>query len=121
MKKIVFIVIGIFLYADISNVLLKIDKLENFKRTFMKIDLPICKKTTPKQSIIIKNQVKHENALTLNAIFNKKALINNKWVKSGDVLNGYKVMKVFSKQVVLKRGKNIIVLKFNKSLIKVKK
>jgi len=121
MKKIIFITVGIFLYADISNVLLKIDKLENFKRTFMKIDLPVCKNTTPKQETIFTNSSKSENKLILNAIFNKKALINNEWVKSGDILNGYKVMKVFSKQVVLKRGKNIIVLKFNKSLIKVKK
>jgi len=119
MKIIFFIIIGVFVYADISNILLKLDNLEKFKRPFIKINFPVCINKNIKEekvSLNIKN-----TKLVLNAIFNKKALINNKWLKEGDSFNGYQVMKIFPKKVILERENKIIVLKFNESLIKVKK
>jgi len=121
MRKIVIMFIGIFLYADISNILLKIYGIENFHRSFIKINLPDCERTFSKKDNFIGEIKKSDNKLILNAIFNNKALINNKWVKAGDFFNSYQVMKILSKQVILKRNNRIIVLKFNQSVIKVKK
>ena len=121
MKKMIIIFIGIFLYADISNILLKIYKIENFHRSFIKINLPTCRRNFTKK-VNFSGEVKNNPIkLTLNAIFNNKALINNRWVKVGDFFDGYQIIQILSKKVILKRNNKIIVLKFNRYLIKVKK
>jgi ribosomal protein L20 len=46
----------------------------------------------------------------LQAIMNKSALINNKWYKEGQFVNGYKIAKVHLNTVVLTRGSKKITL-----------
>ncbi len=46
----------------------------------------------------------------LYAIMNKTALINNKWYKKGEKVHGFTLVKVNLTQVVLRRGKESIVL-----------
>jgi len=124
MKKLFLILIaGIFLYADISNILLKIDKIETFNRSFMNMILPVCVNACNKGSNLCSTTAANskKTILILKAVFNKKALINNSWLKEGDVFNGYKVVKVFSKEVLLEKDNKRVVLKFNQSLLKVSK
>jgi len=112
LKKFIFF-IAIFLYADISDVLLKIKEIENHKKIFLKypdynIFTSKVYKIKPKQSIIQihKPLVK----LTLNAIFNNSAKINGKWVKKGDVIYNYKIIKIEYNKVILKKDNKYFVL-----------
>jgi len=106
-----------FLNADISNILLQIDKIEKYQLKFKQINIKcnviklfIHSKTTPVNS-----------NLKLNAIFNKKALINNRWFSEGNVINGYKIIKIYSQEVLLKKDDKFLILKFDNNLLKVKK
>jgi hypothetical protein len=119
-KNLIFVTI--FLYADVSNIILKIDKIERYKPVFKYIYMPECKEKKVK-IISVNNKIplsKKRVELKLLAIFNKKALINNEWLKKGDIIKGYKVIEIYPKKVVLKRENHFIILKFN-DLLKVKK
>ncbi|WP_024787670.1 MULTISPECIES: hypothetical protein [unclassified Lebetimonas] len=118
MKKFLFLLAGIFLYAGISNALMEIVKIENFKPRFKKIFLPAC--TLKGKKTVLNNTVSNLN-LKLEAIFNKKALINHKWVRAGNSVKGYKIIKVFPKKVILKKNNKYVVLKFESNILKVKK
>ncbi|WP_304542946.1 hypothetical protein [Sulfurimonas microaerophilic] len=48
--------------------------------------------------------------LSLEAIINKSVLIDGRWYKEGQSVQGYKIEKVGSKTVFLKRNKKLIVL-----------
>lgn len=122
MKK-VLIFITLFLYADVSNIILKIDKIERYKPVFKHIFIPDCDekkviKVTLKNKPTVKSNVLE---LKLLAIFNKKAFINYKWVKEGDEIGGYKVVKIYPRKVLLKKDNKVTVLKFNNILLKIKK
>jgi hypothetical protein len=110
--------LSVFLYADISNIILKINNIENYKPVFKKIYFIKCNKI---KNISEKKVVNKKSELKLMAIFNNQALINNKWVKAGDYLKGYKVIKIYPKKVILKKGNKIFVLGFNNNLLKVEK
>ena len=106
--------LGIFLYADISDVLLKIKDIENHKKIFLKypdynIFTSKVYKIKPKQSIIQihKPLVK----LILNAIFNNSAKINGKWVKKGENILGFKVIKILHNRVILQKENKKVVLR----------
>jgi hypothetical protein len=116
--KYVLLFLGFFLYADISNILFEIDKIENYKPVFKKIYFIKCNKI---KNISEKKVVNKKSELKLMAIFNNQALINNKWVKAGDYLKGYKVIKIYPRKVILRKENKIIILKFNNNLLKVKK
>lgn len=116
-KNLIFVTI--FLYADVSNIILKIDKIERYKPVFKHIYMPECKEKKVK-IISVNNKIplsKKRVELKLLAIFNKKAFINYQWVKEGDELSGYKVVKIYHKKVLLKRNNKFIVLKFNNKLL----
>ncbi|GAX87079.1 conserved hypothetical protein [Lebetimonas natsushimae] len=114
----IFLFLGVVLFADISNVLLKLDKIENYKPVFKKIYFIKCNKI---KNVSEKSIVNKQSELKLKAIFNNKALINNMWVKKGDLINGFRVIKIYSKEVVLKKENKIIILTFNNNLLKVEK
>jgi hypothetical protein len=121
MKKFI-LLLAVFLYADISGVLIKINKIESFKPKFKKIKFIKCNK--PHKMVkysAVNNNINNKFELKLMAIFGKKALINNKWLKEKDYIEGYKIVKIYSKKVLLKKDNKIIVLKFNNILLKVKK
>ncbi|WP_148224931.1 hypothetical protein [Nitratifractor salsuginis] len=48
--------------------------------------------------------VRQEAKFSLDAIVNDKALINNHWVRVGDVLEGYRVESIAEDHVVLKKA-----------------
>jgi len=112
LKKLIFF-LGIFLYADISDILLKIKEIENHKKIFLKypdynIFTSKIYKLGPKQSII---QIhKPSVKLILNAVFNDSAKINGKWVKKGDVIYNFKVIKIDYNKVILKKDNKYFVL-----------
>jgi hypothetical protein len=118
MKKMV-IFLSVFLFADISNILITINKIETYKPLFKKIKFIKFKKTANIKQI--SNNTNNNFELQLNAVFNKKALINSMWVKKGDFIKGYKVIKIYSKRVILKKENQIIVLKLENNILKVKK
>jgi len=121
MKKLI-IFLAIFLYADISNVLLKIDAIENYKPIFKKINIPKCNKIVESNNKLT-NAININNnlQLTLQAIFNKQVLINNRWLRENDFINGYKIVKIYKKRVVLKMNNKFVILRFNTNILKVRK
>ena len=59
------------------------------------------------QKVRIKKQ---KQVLTLSAILNNSAMINEKWYKKGDTVNGYKLQEVHSKSVLLTKKKKKLLL-----------
>jgi hypothetical protein len=58
-----------------------------------------------------------EPTFTLRAIINKTALINKKWYNLGDIIHGYKLIKITTTDVILKKGtkrKHLTILTKNK-------
>jgi len=58
--------------------------------------------------------------LSLNAIFQNKAFINGRWVKRGDLIEGYKVIKITQNSVVLFKNGKIKKITLNPKVIKVR-
>ncbi len=58
-----------------------------------------------KQKVVSKKKI-----LKLKAIMNNSALINDKWYKVGEVVNGYTITKVTLTEVLLKKGSKSITL-----------
>jgi hypothetical protein len=115
-KSIIFI--AVFIYADISNILFKIEKIESYKPVFKKIYLKRCRKIKKPVRVYSVNK---NVQLHLMAIFNDKVLINNTWVKKGDFIEGYKIIKIYPKKVILRKNNKFIVLKFNNNFLRIKK
>ena len=122
MKKFI-IFIAVFIYADVSDVILKIKEIENIKRKFLKIDYNMFE-TKNKEVLIplpVIKRKKKEVKLVLNAIFNNKVNINGKWYKVKDKVFDYVIYKILEDKVVLKNGNKIIVLKIRPNILKVSK
>ena len=121
MKKAVLLILGLFLQADVLNVVTQIKNMENYAPEFKKIakydifgeDIVIIKKQL--------NQKKAKKNLILNVIFQNRANINGLWVKKGDDIEGYKVVRVFSDGVVLKNDKEIKKIILISKILKVAK
>lgn len=77
-----------------------------------KDDLQSKSKKTPSKKVFKTHYVKksHTKRLTLDAILNKSAMINNKWYKEGERVYGYKLAKVNTTSVVLKRHNKQLLL-----------
>ena len=75
------------------------------------------KKTTEKIKRVIK---KPESNYELSMIINKKFLINNRWYKEGDKINGYKIKKLSFNTVLLDNHKREIILTTKSSNSKLK-
>lgn len=80
-------------------------------------------KRTIKSSKSTKKTVRQKSTrksrLKLQMILNSSALINGKWLKENDVINGYKLTKIKNTYVVLKRKKrkiDLFITKKNKKL-----
>jgi len=81
-------------------------------------------KTTKNSSIKKKRVVKHAHyvkkhyskRLHLDAVINKSAMINRRWYKEGQRVNGYKLVKVQRTSVVLKKqNKKLLLTTVSKS------
>jgi len=119
MKKLI-IFLAILLYADISDILIKIKDIENMKKSFLKVNYNIFGENYNIESSFIP-VVNNEINLNIFAIFNNKVNINGKWYKTGDEVEGYKIFKITSDKIFLKRDNKIIVLKIRQSnILKVK-
>jgi hypothetical protein len=57
-----------------------------------------------------KKVIRKKSYFSLNAILNQSAMINNKWYKYGDTVNGFKIVKIDRTSVLLKRNKNEILI-----------
>jgi len=103
------------MYADLSvdqirNMVIKIhekreginlETLENTKEPFVRVKEEN-NSTTMVMPIIMK-----ETALSLHAILNGKAYINNKWRRLDDIVGGYTLKYIGKKGVVLRSGNQI--------------
>ena len=70
------------------------DEIEKVQQPFLTI-----KKKSKKTST---KNIANQNTITLNAIFNKKAMINGKWYSLYQKINGKKIIKITDSTVWLK-------------------
>lgn len=124
MKKFI-IFLAVFLFADVSDTILKLQDMKNMKKKFLKIDYNIFKEE--KKPVIKKvlkiNKIKKAKKINLHifAIFNNKININGNWYKKGDIVYDYKIIKVLNNGVLLKKHSKITILKIKESILKVSK
>jgi len=119
MKKII-VFISVFLYADISSILFKINQIEESKKIF----LPM-----PHYNIFTSSKVKSfktieiysASPIKIYALFNDLVNINGRWFRVGENVNGYKIIKVSDKKIILKKDNKYIILKPTIKFIKVSK
>ncbi|ACM92103.1 hypothetical protein NAMH_1375 [Nautilia profundicola AmH] len=122
MKKLIIFVILITLNADIYTVITEIKKMQTYTPNFKKIEkynifssFNIVNKNIPLEITA------QDKILSLNAIFQNKADINGVWVKVGDEIAGYKVIKINNNEVVLKKNNTIKKLVLKSNILKVVK
>jgi hypothetical protein len=115
MKKILFIIslLSVFLYADLS--VAQIEKMIS-KIHLKREGIELAKLETTKEPFV---QIREENNVTifvapvetvklsLHAIMNGKAYINESWKSVDDTVMGYTLKYVGKKGVVLRNGNNI--------------
>jgi len=122
-----------FLFSSsVIPIINKIDKLKAqekshpFKKIEVKYDpfftgvkiMKKIKKTVVKKSI----QKRSTHMLKLIAVLNDKAFIDNKWYGKGDAVEGYRVIKIDSDKVAIKKGKKMVILHLNnKKILSIKK
>ena len=122
MKKIIFVTFCSLLYADITYIIHEIEKIEKFKPLFKKIryynifeyEADIAEKN------ITTISKKESYDLKIYAIFQNRVNINGKWFKIGDIINGYKVLKITNDDVYLKKNNEILILSITNHILKVK-
>jgi len=125
MKKILLLTVFVTLYADVSEIISLIKNMENFTPKFrhivnynpFKIQVPIQKN----EQVNIKNVSVIKKELKLYAIFQNKVNINGKWLKTGDYIEGYKVIKISENEVLLTKNGKIKKIALKANLIKVAK
>ena len=117
MKKIIFIIFYLLLYADITHIIKEIKEIKKNKPTFKKIkhynifEYEIAKNT-------IATSTKKDVNLKIYAISQNKVNINGKWFKIGDIINGYKITKITNNCVYLKQNNNISKLSITNYILK---
>ena len=123
MKKIVFLICSVFLFADVSDIINEIKKMESFTPKF---------KHFVNYNIFINNKVKNhyirnvvisntDSNLILYAVFQNRVNINGIWLKVGEVINGYKIIKIAPNKVLLKKDGKIKKLILKPNILKVRK
>jgi len=126
MKKILIFLIITFSFSDVSNTIFKIKQIQNSKKLFLKY---------PSYNIFVKQKINKDDnnvqvimkssnlpqKMKIYAIFNNKVNINGKWKNIGDYVNDYKIIKIYSNYVVLRKNNKIKILKFLSNIIKVSK
>ena len=125
MKYLIIFILNIYLFADVSNIILKIKDIENIKKSFLKIDYNIFANSSSNiftTNIISKTLNSNLNKnLKIFAIFNNKVNINGKWYKVGDYIDNYKIVKITSTGVYLMKNLKIEYIKLiNNYILKVK-
>jgi len=104
--------IVLFLYSDINQIIVNIKSVDK-KKLFLNYPNynPFIIKETNK-TVKMRDVI-----LVLNAIFNNSANINGKWVRKGDFIYDFRVLKIEKDRVLLVKGKNIFWLSYSKSKV----
>ena len=116
-------------YSSITNISKFIDKIENIneysnitnfnlskdkqtKKYIFKIEISFSKFfiKNKKDDIKVKKQ-KSINIFKVKAIISNNALINNKWIKENEFINGYELIKINNNSVVLEKNNKQIIIK----------
>jgi len=124
MKKIIIFLAMVFAYSDVYTIITQIKKMESFKPEFKKIQ----KYNIFSSFDINNNSVKSVTSfaakadnLIINAIFQNRVNINGTWYKLGDMIEGYRIVKVYNNEVILKRDNKIKKLVLKSNILKVLK
>ena len=101
MKKVIFLIFYSLLYADVAKIINEITKIKEFKPKFKKIKYY---NIFEYKNNSAKNTTKKVFNLKIYAIFQNKVNINGKWLKIGDKINGYKIIKIANNCIYLKQN-----------------
>lgn len=108
MKYLLLLLIYAQLFAsDVDELIAKITASKSVEKSALSsaknpFESPVIKKeTNKKDDNASKPLAPPEPTLTLKAIFEKTALINDKWLKQGDKLEGYEIFQINAFSVVL--------------------
>ena len=125
MRIVILLFAFILSYADVSEIIATIKNIERYKPKFKTMEnynpfvKTIVKNT--EQNIVNNVSVVKEKAFKLYAVFQNKVNINGKWLKVGDIIEGYKIIKVTSNGVSLLKDGKIKTISLKASFIKVGK
>ena len=124
MKKILFLLSAVLLYGDISDIISYIKNMESYTLKFKKIvHYNVFSDIVAERSgnLKINENTNNSKNIAIYAVFQNKININGHWYKIGDVIDGYKIVKISNDKVFLEREKHIKIIKFKTSIIKVVK
>jgi hypothetical protein len=105
MRKLLFLLVVSFLYADISEILIEVKKIEecNAKKPYLKNIFFNTFYYKPNIDISCE-----EKSFKIKAKLNDKVLIGSKWYKVGDYVNGYKIVQITDKYVKFQTSKGYL-------------
>ena len=123
MKKTAVLILAVFAYSDVFTIITEIKKMESFTPAFKKIEKYniFSNLEIQNNNVLTGGAIVRQNNLILNAIFQNKANINGVWLKPGDVIEGYKIVKINNNEVVLKKNKKTKKLIIKSNILKVVK
>lgn len=103
MKKLIYLVIPLIAFSQETNLIL--EKLINFKSIKTNLDLSYDPFKTAGKSTSFGSQFLDKDASDiLKAILNDKAFINESWYSVGDILGGFRIVKITKDTVYLAKG-----------------
>ncbi len=124
MKKILFLLSAVLLYGDISDIISYIKNMESYTLKFKKIvhynvfsDI-VAEKS---ENLKINGNTNNSKNIAIYAVFQNKININGHWYKTGDIVYGYKIVKITNDKVFLKKNNRIKIIEFKTNIIKVVK
>ncbi|NPA63746.1 MAG: hypothetical protein GXO16_02105 [Epsilonproteobacteria bacterium] len=104
-------------YPDIDRLIEKVKEPRPGlpKEVIRKLKNPfVSEKKIEKIVKIVKKKPKKRLTLQLTSIFGKRARINGRWYKVGDVVAGYRLVHIGNNYVVLKKGQKTLRLFLSK-------
>ncbi len=105
MRFVLLFLIGVFANANIDYILKLISKIESRQYHFDELKVP---KVVYKEIVTKKKENKNRSInIVVEAVFNNKVLIYNKWYKVGDMYEDYKIEKITDDYIMLKSGDKV--------------
>jgi len=105
------ILIAVFLYADISDILLKVRKLEKCGIYYDKTPNIFMPESQPQS--YTKPEVVYQaptQEINVKAIMNDMVFINSKWYKKGERIGEYLILNFNRKYLYLKKDNKVITI-----------
>ncbi|GAB6074012.1 hypothetical protein [Nautilia lithotrophica] len=121
-KMLIFLILFIFVKADVFTIINDIKKMQLFNPKFKKlVNYDIFNDYVTNKEINSETPATFNENIQINAIFQNRVNINGSWYKIGDIVSGYQIIKINNNKVIMKKNRKIKTLIIKSNILKVVK